>query len=365
MSRLVLKSTTKQSPTPPSAGEDVIIAADLARSKWVYACRWGGQENRRLSTPGEISHLQALVREYQGYGCPVHVVYEACGFGYEIAWWMQEQGMVVLVVPPSTVEKAPGSQVKTDGHDASSMALRYERSMLKGIHIPTRACHQLRQLSRTYSAVVSDRKRQQVRVRMLLQEHGHRPPAPKQGWNKLEQWITDQELPRAVQASLNELIHIRQAATRSAQILKAQLLAVAALPQYKPLVRALTVQSGIGALTAIRFVLEVGDVSRFPTAGSIAHFYGLTPQEHSTGDTVRRGHIRKCGPAFVRCWVIQCAWVACGRHGDPELRAYYQKLWPRVGKKKAIVAVGRKLVLRLRARWRALETNNGSAQSPA
>ena len=51
----------------------------------------------------------------------MHVVYEACGFGYAIAWWLEEQRARVLVVPPSTVERAPGAPVKTDGLDAGRL----------------------------------------------------------------------------------------------------------------------------------------------------------------------------------------------------------------------------------------------------
>ena len=68
----------------PDTGQDVWIGVDVSRMKWVYNVRWGGQEQRRLSSAGELRHLQALVAEY--HGGTVHVVYEACGFGYEIAW---------------------------------------------------------------------------------------------------------------------------------------------------------------------------------------------------------------------------------------------------------------------------------------
>src|SRR5262245_54104612 len=71
----------------PPPGTAVKIAVDLSRSKWVYCVRWQGAERRRLSTGGEIKHLQALVRRYAG--CPVHLAFEACGFGYELAWWAQ------------------------------------------------------------------------------------------------------------------------------------------------------------------------------------------------------------------------------------------------------------------------------------
>jgi hypothetical protein len=124
MRRLVLKEGRNQ--CPPQPGQVVIIGVDLSRSKWVYACRWGGQERRRFGSAGELKHLQAVVREYQDRGCEVHVVYEACGFGYEIAWWLEEHKARVIVVPPSTVERAPGAQVKTDRLDAGSLAAKSE-----------------------------------------------------------------------------------------------------------------------------------------------------------------------------------------------------------------------------------------------
>jgi hypothetical protein len=41
----------------------------------------------------------------------MYVAYEACGFGYEVAWWLEEQEIAVTVVAPSRVERAPGPGV--------------------------------------------------------------------------------------------------------------------------------------------------------------------------------------------------------------------------------------------------------------
>ena len=62
MKRLVLKAVRMQS--PPHPGQVVIIGLDLSRSKWVYACRWAGQEQRRFGSAGALKHLQAVVQEY-------------------------------------------------------------------------------------------------------------------------------------------------------------------------------------------------------------------------------------------------------------------------------------------------------------
>lgn len=363
MKKLVLREVGKQAQRPraPEAGEVVIIGVDLSRSKWVYACRWGGHEQRRFGSPGELTHLQAVVREYQHRGCEVHVVYEACGFGYRIAWWVEAHNAHVIVVAPSCVEKAPGAQVKTDGLDAGSLALKYERGMLKGIYIPTREQHEYRQLSRTYGQALKDRSRQQVRLRMLLQEHGYTPPAAGSGWGALERWVTAQPWPPPLGSCVTELRELRASASRSARRLATELRAVGRLPQYVGVATALAEQSGVGRFTAIRFLLEVGDIHRFATADSLPNYLGLTPKEYSSGDLVHRGRIRKCGPGSLRAWLVQCAWAALRAGKDVALVECFQRLEPRVGRKRAIVAVARKLALRLRARWVAFEEEGKQA----
>lgn len=357
MKKLVLRPRATQGlrPQPPPAGTMVTIGCDLARSKWVYSCRWAGQEQRRLSTPGELKHLQALVQEYRAMGCPVEVVYEACGFGYEIAWWLEQHQVAVVVVAPSTVEKAPGLQVKTDGLDASSLALKAEKGLLKGIYVPRRPAHEYRQLSRTYAQVLSDRRRQQSRVRLLLQEHGYSPPTRDQGWAALAQWLMAQPLPPPVRACVDELCVLRQSAHDRVRRLQGELRTVARLSQYAGLVAALAAQPGVGSFTAIRFILEIGDIKRFRHADSLPHYLGLTPNEYSSGAMVHRGHVRKCGPGTLRAWLVQCAWAAVRSGEDQALRQCFDRLAPRAGRKRAIVAVARRLALRLRARWLTTE----------
>ena len=164
----------------PQPGTEVNITVDLSRSKWVYCVRWEGTERLRLSTGGEIKHLQALVRRYQG--CGVRIAFEACGFGYEIAWWAQEEKIAVTVIAPSRMERVPGLQVKTDRLDVGRMARQLEEGSLKGIYVPGRGSHQRRQVVRTYGQAVQERKRAQVRIRSLMQEHGRIGPAPRVGW---------------------------------------------------------------------------------------------------------------------------------------------------------------------------------------
>jgi transposase len=357
--RLEDKRDQEQSGRPQPAIE-VKIAVDLSRSKWVYCVRWEGAEQLRLSTGGEIKHLQALVRRYQG--CGVHLAFEACGFDYEIAWWAEEERIAVTVIAPSRMERAPGLQVKTDRLDVGRMARQLEEGSLKGIYIPGRACHERRQVVRTYGQAVKERKRAQVRIRSLMQEHGRIGPAPRAAWKAYCEWLGTQQLTEDVKLCLEALKAMRNLAEHQAEVLEQRLLAMARSQDYRPIVAALCTQRGVGTLSAIRFLLEIGDVRRFPTADSIAHYLGLTPSEYSSGDTVHRGRILKCGPGSLRAAMLQCGWASVRKGGDASLRAVYDRLAPRTGKKRAIIAVTRRLVVRLRALWlEALEEGRAAA----
>jgi transposase len=352
MKKVRLEGQEKQAGAKvPPVGTTVYIAVDVSRTKWVCAVRWGGEERRRLSTPGSLEHLQALVREYSEH-CPVQIAYEACGFGYEIAWWAaQEQGVAVTVVAPSRMERAPGRQVKTDRTDARKMALKLEKGDLKGVSVPTRAQHERRQWVRTYGQLLKDRKRMQTRIRSVMQEHGRIGPAPSQGWKTYERWLGTQDLASPVARCVDTLLRGREFLRAEVAAVHKQLMALAELAEYKPVVEALAKQGGVGRFTAIVLVLEIGDIRRFPTAGSFPHYLGLTPGEYSSGEIEHRGHILKCGPGRLRAALLQCGWAS--QRSDPELRAVFVRLSPRIGRKRAIVAVTRRLALRIRCRWLA------------
>lgn len=332
-------------------GQRVSIGIDLGRTKWAFALSWDGEVRRRFATPGELYQLETLLEHYRH--CQVQVAYEACGFGYEIAWNLEERGIPVTVVAPVTIERARGARVKNDAIDAAELARKLEKGDLKGIYIPTRRGHQDRELSRTYAKALKARKRAQVQIRALLQEHGRIGPAPALGWVRYSAWLERQgDLAETVKMSLAELGKLREAAAESAARLKAAVLALARRPEYATVAAALRRQPGVGPFTAIRLVLEIGTIERFRTAGSFANYLGLAPSEYSSSESTRRGHIQKCGPGYVRGWLLECAWRAIRvDRGEEELRRCFERLAPRTGRKRAIIAVARRLALRLRARW--------------
>lgn len=334
----------------PAVGTPVWMAIDISRSKAVYCLRWDGSEQRRLSTPLGIEHVRAVVEHYNG--CPMHVAYEACGFGYELAWWLQAHGVEVLVIAPSRVERVPGLQVKTDRVDVGKLARKLEKGDLKAIYIPSRTVHEQRQLGRTYAQSLKERKRAQVRIRSLMQEQGRLGPLPAAGWQVYHVWLSGQELPEPVRLCVQVHEQLRAVADQAAKRMNAELYTLARSDTYRPLVHALSAQAGVGWQSAIRVALELGDINRFRTTAALPHYLGLTPSQYSSGELDHRGHTLKCGPGVLRALLVQCAWSAV-RHGrDRDLTECFEQRAPRIGRKRAIVAVTRKLAIKLRRRWR-------------
>lgn len=103
----------------------------------------------------------------------------------------------------------------------------------------------------------------------------------------------------------------------------------------------------IGMLTAIRLALEWGDMSRFRRKDEFASFLGLVPSDYSSGDRKHRGHITKQGNRSVRGLLTESSWVAI--RYDPVMLDKFRRVLRNCGSEnKAIVAVARKLALRLR-----------------
>jgi transposase len=326
------------------------MAIDISRSKAVYCLRWDGGEQRRLSTPLGIEHVRAVVEDYNG--CRLHVAYEACGFGYELAWWLQEHAVAVTVIAPSRVERVPGLQVKTDRVDVGKLVRKLEKGDLQAIYIPSRTVHEQRQLGRTYAQALKERQRAQVRIRSLMQECGRLGPRPAAGWKAYRAWLSGQPLPEPVRQCVQTHEQMRAVADQHVQHLKAALNQLAGSEAYRPLVQALTAQAGVGWQSAIRLILELGDIDRFRTAAALPHYLGLTPSQYSSGELDHRGHTLKCGPGFLRALLLECAWSAVRYGRDAELSACFERLVPRCGRKRAIVAVARRLAIKVRARWR-------------
>jgi transposase len=109
--------------------------------------------------------------------------------------------------------------------------------------------------------------------------------------------------------------------------------------------RLLMTQPGVGPITALAFVVTIGDAARFQRGKQVASYLGLIPAERSSGGKRRLGAISKQGNVFLRTLLVEAAQSAV-RH-DPQLRKEYLHRCHRKPKGVAKVAAARKLAVRL------------------
>jgi transposase len=117
-----------------------------------------------------------------------------------------------------------------------------------------------------------------------------------------------------------------------------------------PEARRLRTHPGVGALTALAFVLIIGRTERFQCGKQIASYLGLVPLEDSSGNRRRLGHITKQGSSMLRFLLVEAAQVTA--RSIPEWRNKYFHLVMRRGRKIAKVAMARRLAIALYWMWR-------------
>ena len=137
--------------------------------------------------------------------------------------------------------------------------------------------------------------------------------------------------------------------TESAQGLNPQIAqldqAVERAAHQHPRARLLMTQPGVGPITALAYVITMGDVTRFQRGKQVASYLGLIPSEHSSSKRRRLGSISKQGNPFLRMLLVESVQTVCRL--DEGFRKQYKHRCHRMKKAVAKVAAARKLAVRL------------------
>jgi transposase len=335
--------------------QTVSVGLEDSKQTWKVCVRSGKVVVNRTSMEAKYEVLRNyFINKFPG--CKITVMYEAGFRGFELHDKLVGDGWKCVVTPPHTVTQEKCSKQKNDTIDADRLAKNLENGDYKKCHVPEREVREDRQVSRLYSQIQKDITRICNRIRRTMEYHGLEHHFAQGDWNrgkyreaedKLEQLKISESLRFTFKMFFKELHQLRQ----YQKDVLGKLRELAKLEKYKRSVDILRTAPGIGKLTSIRLVLEWGDLSRFKRKEEFNRFLGLIPSDYSTADNEHLGHITKQGNRQVRAWLIECAWVAI-RYDPVLLEKFNQVAKDSQGKMKykkmAIVAVARKLAMRLR-----------------
>jgi len=330
-------------------GKEVFVGLEDSKKTWKLAVRTDRMVIHRTSMEARYGVLIRYL-ENKFPECTIHLIYEAGFKGFNLFDRLTQDGIDCVVIPPHMVTEPKVNRVKTDKRDANRLALILENHDFKdACHVPDKERREDRQISRTLIALQKDVIRTRNRIRKLLDFHGIEVSFPDR-WRKDQfRALKELSLPDPLRISLDVLLTQLEELWAHQMTLRAALRTLCQKARYtKPFTIARSLP-GIGWATAIRLVLELGeDLSHFTTGKKIASFVGLTCSEYSSGETEQKGHITGMGSGFIRGTLIESSWMAIKK--DPVLLAKFSRIWRGTGsKKKAIVAVARMLIVRLRA----------------
>lgn len=286
------------------------------------------------------------------------VVVEACanaGWVHDLA---RERGLTVRVAN-TTAEawKFKHLKRKTDRDDALRLAQLAALGQLPTVALPDSATRQRRGLIAHRQALLGRRVATQNRIRGLFAGQGLPVPRGYRAWTGTGLAGLEGQAKPLAECRPEDLwrgmLHLALADYRHLLGLIADCeAALDRLGAADPATRLLTTTPGVGPRTAEAVAAHLHDPKRFTSGKQVSAYAGLVPRQYQSGETDRKGRITRRGPSVLRKLLVECAWVML--RYNPWARATYARL-TRGGvtrKKPAIVALARKLVVRLWAMLR-------------
>ena len=326
-----------------------ILSLDLGKYKTV-GCDYEREtgEHRFKASFTTPAALEQLVKEVK----PDRVVIEVCNIAGWVCDRLRVMGVEVQVANPNgDAWKWRKVKKKNDRRDALKVARLSAVNQIEEVYIPQIEVRQWRALITFRQQLVRRRGRMKNHIRDLLVSEGELLPRGPSCWTKIGMAGLEAMARPINLVGLNELwrgqleIELRQLKEVQQEIaaVEEKLDAIAAAD---PRIKLLRTIPGVGPRLAEAIVALLDRPERFRKASEVSAYIGMVPKELDSGETVRRGPITKQGSRLVRSLLVEVAWL--GLRHNPWVRETYERI--RGGKKSrkkiAIVAVGRRLLVR-------------------
>jgi transposase len=324
----------------------IIIGADYHPSfqqiAWVDT-NTGELQEQRL---GHREEAERFYRELSGQGGKVRVGMEASGHARWFERLMGELHFELWMGDAAEIRTKRVRKQKTDRQDAQLILRLMMEDRFPRIWVPSWENRDLRQLLWHRHRMVQARTRLMNQLQSVALNEGLR--CKKRLWRETGRTQLESfRLAPWASRRRRDLLELLDRLTPTIAELSA---AVEQEVEKCPEAQRLQTHPGVGALTALAFVLIIGRAERFQCGKQIASYLGLVPSEESSGDRRRLGHITKQGSSLLRFLLVEAAQVTV--RSDPEWRSKYFHLSMRRGRKIAKIAMARKLAVRLYWMWR-------------
>lgn len=327
----------------------VYVGIDVHKKTYSVYCI---SEGEKVKSWRMEANTQKLIEQLKSYfsGAKIYSVYEAGFSGFALHRELIASGIENRVVNAGSVETASRDRVKTDKRDAKKLAEQLSSGRLKSIHIPSEEEELLRLSTRMRQTLVSDRKRVACRIKSKLFQFGYNDFVSDEkasiAWIKKIREATcfPEELKKALDYWCTHWLELTEDIKAQNKEIARQSRDNKRCIQQEAIYRS---TPGLGIISAKALSRELGDLHQFHNNKGLYSYLGLTPSESSSGERRKQGGISHCGRPYLRHLLVEVAWRSIRK--DQELAHKFEQLSYRRGKKRAIVAIARILIGRIRS----------------
>lgn len=330
------------------SGQKIFVGIDVHKKSWKVCLRSEHMELKTFSQNPSAKDLSNHLKK--NYPSAIYqVVYEAgfCGFSYQRE--LSKEGINCIIVHPADVPTMDKEkQRKSDKVDCRKLGKTLSEGALTGIFVPGVEQQDDRGIIRLYQQMVKDQTRYKNRIKGWLNFQGIAIADDEQKYwsNNFIQWLKELSLTPSARIHLDLLIQgygqVRNmvlATTRQVRILSRQ-------DRYKKKIELIRSIPGIGEITSLLFITEIGDINRFNTFDQLCDYIGLVPKIHGSGEKENVLGLTHRGQHQLREKLIEASWVAIRL--DPAMTLAFNEYCKRMNKNRAIIKVARKLLNRIR-----------------
>src|SRR5580704_8733185 len=265
---------------------------------------------------------------------------------------LTELGYKVIVAHAQKVQLITKSSRKDDRHDARTLArlARIDPELLGPVRHRSAQAQIHLTVIRARAELVRARTALVNAARGLVKSYGQR--LPQCGTQQV-----NRELAAGLKAELREVLEplLKEVESLNERIQEYEVRMEKIAQDVYPEVSLLKQVKGVGTQIALTYVLTIEDPYRFEKSREVGCFLGLKPGRRDSGESQPQRHISKEGDPYLRTMLVQGAHYILGPFGeDSDLRRWGLKLAARGGKnakKRAVVAVARKLAVLLHRLW--------------
>lgn len=329
-------------------GMNIYIGLDVHKKSWSVTVLSDEIEHKTFNTSPCAEKLSKYLREHFPGG-NYHSAYEAgfCGFGHHRK--LLEYGINNMVVNASDVPSTNKEKTtKSDAIDSRKIAKALRSKNLRGIYVFDPQREELRSLARQRQVFQKDLRRYKQRIKSFLMYYNISIPYEIEGnnWSKaFEGWLGQLKMGTTHGDSVIENLFVGYRFHKSQVAQVSNELRATARKDCKEDYNLLRSVPGIGPLTSIAIITEIGDVNRFNRFNQLCSYVGIMPTCYSSGEVERIGSMTHRANHWLRTMIIEASWQAIRK--DPAMLLYYKKHVKNGNGKRAIIKVARKLLRRI------------------